>query len=63
MKPEPDEGALAHICQLLVVGQFPIIAYFIYRWWRQSPFQALRVLAAQAFALSAALVPVYTLGL
>lgn len=62
MKPELDEGALAHLYQLLVVGQLPIIAFFAYRWLRQAPIQGLRVVVAQAFALASALIPVHMMG-
>ena len=31
MRPERDEGALAHLYQLLVVGQVPIISFFVFR--------------------------------
>ena len=62
LRPERDEGALAHLYQLLVVGQIPVIAYFASRWLRQAPLQGLRVVVAQAFALAAALVPVHMMG-
>ena len=61
-RPEPDEGALAHLYQLLVAGQLPVIAYFAFRWLRRAPLQGLRVVVAQAFALAAALVPVHMMG-
>jgi hypothetical protein len=35
--PEPDEGAAAHIFQLLITAQVPIVAYFAWRWVRRSP--------------------------
>jgi hypothetical protein len=62
MRPERDEGALAHTYQLLVVGQVPVISFFVFRWLRQAPLQGLRVVIAQAFALAAALVPVHMMG-
>ena len=62
MRPERDEGALAHLYQLLVVGQVPIISFFVFRWPRRAPLQGLRVVVAQAFALAAALVPVHMMG-
>ena len=34
---EPDEGTAAHLWQLLMGGQLPIIAYFIIRWVWQNP--------------------------
>ena len=62
MRPVRDEGALAHLYQLLVVGQIPVISYFAFRWLRRAPLQGLRVVASQAFALAAALVPVHMMG-
>jgi hypothetical protein len=60
---EPDEGATAHIWQLLMAGQVPIIAFFAIKWVPQAPRQALPVLALQAAALMAALAPVFLVGL
>jgi hypothetical protein len=60
---EADEGTAAHIFQLLMVAQVPIIAFFAITWLRRTPRQALPVLALQAGAAFAALVPVFILGL
>jgi hypothetical protein len=60
---EPDEGAAAHIWQLLMAAQTPIIGYFAIRWLPQAPQQALRVLAVQLIAAWAALAPVFILRL
>jgi hypothetical protein len=62
VRPERDEGALAHLYQLLVDCQIPVIAFFAFRWLRQAPLQGLRVVVAQASALAAALVPVHMMG-
>jgi hypothetical protein len=62
MSPERDEGAVAHLYQLLVIGQMPVITFFGARWLPRAPAQGLRVVAVQAFALAAALVPVYVMG-
>jgi hypothetical protein len=62
LSPEPDEGAGAHLYQLLVVGQIPVIAFFGIRWLRHAPLQGLHIVVAQGFALAAALVPVHMLG-
>ena len=59
--PQPDEGAAAHLWQLLMAGQLPIILFFAIRWLPQSPRGALPVLALQAAAALAALAPVYLL--
>ncbi len=56
---EADEGATAHLWQLLMAGQVPVVAYFALRWLPRAPGQALRVLALQAVAALAACAPVY----
>ena len=60
---EADEGTAAHIFQLLLVVQLPIVAFFAITWLPRSPRQALQVLALQAAAGLAALAPVFFLGL
>jgi hypothetical protein len=60
---DTDEGAIAHIWQLLMVGQVPILAYFVIRWLPRVPRQTLYVLALQIGAALAAMAPVYFLGL
>ena len=59
--PEPDEGAAAHLWQLLMALQLPVIALFAIKWLPQSPKQALLVLGLQAGAALAALAPVFIL--
>ena len=59
----PDEGTAAHVFQLLIAGQVPIVAYFAWRWLPPSPRQGLGVLALQAFAIVAAFLPVYYFNL
>ncbi|GLQ45146.1 hypothetical protein GCM10007862_01970 [Dyella lipolytica] len=58
-----DEGAAAHLWQLLVAGQIPLVAYFAIRWLPRTPRSALPVLALQVIAVLAALAPVYFLHL
>jgi hypothetical protein len=58
---QADEGTAAHLWQLLMAGQIPIIAFFAIRWLPQSPRSALPVLALQAVAALTALAPVYLL--
>ena len=58
---QPDEGTAAHLWQLLMAGQLPIILLFAIRWLPQAPRSALPVLALQAAAAVAALAPVYFL--
>ena len=59
---EADEGSSAHIWQLLIGLQLPMIAWFILTWLPRAPRQAALVLALQAIALLAALAPVLLLG-
>ncbi len=62
-KREPDEGAVAHIWQLLMAGQIPLLAWFAFRWLRHDFRAAIPVLALQIVAFGAALLPVWLLGL
>lgn len=54
-----DEGAAAHIFQLLIAGQLPVVAWHAIRWLRRAPRQAMAVLAMQAFAILVAIGPVW----
>jgi hypothetical protein len=58
---EADEGTAAHLFQILMVAQVPLIAWFAIKWLPQAPFQALRVLGLQAGAMIAAFASVYFL--
>ena len=58
---QPDENAAAHIWQLLMAAQLPIIAFFAVKWLPREKFRALAVLAIQAVAALAAMAPVYLL--
>jgi hypothetical protein len=58
-----DEGAAAHLFQLLMAGQAPIIAFFALKWLPRDPPRALQVLGAQALAAALALLPVILAGL
>lgn len=60
---DPDEGTSAHIWQLLMAAQLPIIAFFAIKWLPQAPKEALAVLGLQLAAVLAALAPVYFLKL
>jgi hypothetical protein len=59
--PEADEGTTAHLWQLLMVGQVPLLAFFAVKWLPRAPRQTLYVLAMQAGAALAAVAPVYIL--
>ncbi|HEX7531445.1 MAG TPA: hypothetical protein VF333_09895 [Pyrinomonadaceae bacterium] len=58
---EADEGTGAHLWQLLMAAQIPIVVFFAIRWLPRSPRSALPILALQALAALAALAPVYLL--
>jgi hypothetical protein len=60
---EADEGAAAHLWQLLVTGQLPVIAWCLLRGLAKAPKTAIPVLVTQATALMAAAMPVLLLGL
>ena len=60
---EADEGAAAHLWQLLMVGQIPFVLVFAVKWIPRSPPPALIILAVQLAAAAGALAPVFFLGL
>lgn len=51
---QEDEGAAAHIFQLLIVMQLPIIALFAFKWLPKSPGLAVLVLMLQISAAALA---------
>lgn len=59
--PQADEGAAAHVWQLLMAGQVPIVAYFALRWVRSVPKWGVPILAIQLVAVLAAAAPVFLL--
>jgi len=59
----PDEGAVAHIWQILMAGQLPLLLFFAIQWLRKAPRQAIGVLAVQAGAVLAAMAPVFYFNL
>jgi hypothetical protein len=60
---EPDEGTAAHLWQLLMAGQMPILAFFAIKWLPRAPRSTLYVLALQAGAALASMAPVFFLNL
>jgi hypothetical protein len=60
---EPDEGTAAHIWQLLMAGQLPVLIFFAVRWLPRAPKQSLYVLAMQAVAALSAIAPVFYFNL
>jgi hypothetical protein len=59
---QEDEGTAAHLWQLLLAGQLPIIGFFAITWLPRAPKQTLVVLAIQVLAIVAAAAPVFLLG-
>ena len=58
---EVDEGAAAHIWQMLMAAQLPIVAYFILKWLPKRPRESLQVLALLAIIWLANFAGVYWL--
>jgi hypothetical protein len=56
---EPDEGAAAHLFQLLIAGQIPFMAFFAIKWLPRDSRRFLPVIAVQLAAIVAAFAPVY----
>jgi cytochrome bd-type quinol oxidase subunit 2 len=56
--PQRDEGLAAHLWQLLMVAQLPVILYFAVTWLPRAARPAWLVLAIQLLALMAAIAPV-----
>ncbi len=52
--PQPDEGTGAHVFQILMPMQLPVIAFFAIAWIPRDRVHALQVLALQ---VTAAIVP------
>ncbi len=60
---ETDEGAVAHLWQLLMAGQMPIVAFFAIKWLPRAPRQTLYVLAQQFGAALASMAAVFFFNL
>jgi len=60
---EPDEVTDAHLWQILMAGQLPILAFFAINWLPRAPWQTLYVLGLQAGAVLAAMAPVFYFSL
>ena len=58
---EADEGTSAHLFQILMVAQVPVIAFFAIKWLPRTPQQARLVLALQFIAVVAAFASVFFL--
>ena len=57
--PQADEGAAAHIWQLLMAAQVPIVFFFALKWLPRSPRQAVPILGLQVGAALVAAMPVF----
>jgi hypothetical protein len=58
---EADEGAAAHIWQILMAAQLPMAAYFLLKWLPKRPRESLQVLALLAGTWLANFAAVYWL--
>ncbi len=56
---QADEGTAAHLWQLLMAAQLPVVAFFAIRWIPVQPRQGVAVLALQVVAALAAMFPVW----
>jgi len=56
---QADEGTAAHIWQILMAGQVPVVAFFAVRWLPAEPGRAALVLLVQVGAALAAMFPVW----
>jgi hypothetical protein len=61
--PDGDEGLAAHLWQLLMVGQLPVIVRFALRWFFQRPAQTIVILGVQAMLAFASVMPVFVMKL
>jgi amino acid permease len=60
---EADEGTAAHIFQLLMVLEVPVILFFAVKWLPKTPKQAMQILVLQTGALLGAIAPVIIFNL
>jgi hypothetical protein len=60
---EVDEGPTAHLWQILMVLQLPVVGFFAIKWLRRAPRQALMVLAQQVGAALASVGAVFFFNL
>ncbi len=60
---EADEGPTAHLWQILMAAQIPVIAFFALKSLRQAPGPTLKVLTLQATAVLANIAAVFSFNL
>lgn len=58
---QKDEGALAHIWQLLMIGQLPVMMIYAVGWLPRAPKATVQVIGVQLAAAAAAVAPIYLL--
>ncbi|HEX9415061.1 MAG TPA: hypothetical protein VF916_16275 [Ktedonobacterales bacterium] len=58
---QADEGTAAHLWQILIAAQVPIIAFFAIKYLPQKPKPAMLILALQVIAVLTACAPVFFL--
>ena len=58
---EADEGTAAHVWQILMAAQLPIVAYFLLKWLPSRPKESLQILALLAGTWLANFAAVYWL--
>jgi hypothetical protein len=58
---QEDEGTAAHLFQLLMVVQVPLIAFFAIKWLPRAPKQTFVTLALQASVMLAAFAAVFVM--
>ncbi|GAC1666549.1 MAG: hypothetical protein NVS9B4_22280 [Candidatus Acidiferrum sp.] len=58
---EADEGAPAHIWQLLMAGEVPVVLFFAVKWLPRNAKRTLQILAIQVLAVIANLAGVFFL--
>jgi hypothetical protein len=57
--PQADEGTAAHLWQLLMAGQLPLVGWFALRWVPEGGRRAIAVSAIHVGAIAVALFPVW----
>jgi hypothetical protein len=55
---EADEGTTAHLWQILMAGQAPVLLFFAIKWIPRVPLKAFGVMALQVGSVLAAMAPV-----
>ncbi|MEO6003794.1 MAG: hypothetical protein ABIZ04_09965 [Opitutus sp.] len=61
LAPQPDEGTAAHLWQLVMAAQVPLVGYFVIRWVPVAPRVALPIFGAQITAALIAVAPIFLL--